>query len=166
MSEVDLVEIRLEDLLLGVVLLHLARGVLLAILSRNRHLAAVDDVGMHVPDELLGDGTAATAVVADDLADDRAGDGTNIDAVVLVEALILHSDECLRDVRVECLERDASSKFVSDLAEQGLAIASENECRLGKRNDCPRLARRARSFLGGRGLRRDDRGDGRDKECS
>src|SRR5581483_4035551 len=106
-AQVDLVEIRFEDLILGVVPLHLPRGCLFMKLARKTrrpaHLAAVDDVRMHVPDELLRDGAAA-ALSADDLAERRGRGRLDIDAVVLVEALVFGGDERLRHVPRQRLE--------------------------------------------------------------
>src|ERR1043166_307703 len=98
-SEIDLVEIFLEDLLLGVMPLHLARRRLLAQLARQPRratdLAAVDDVGVQVADELLRDRAGAAPVLAKDLPFDRAEHAEHVDAVVLIEALVFDGDERL-----------------------------------------------------------------------
>ena len=70
--EVDLVEIRLEDLLLVVVALHFARRVLLVDLARDRARSrAVDQVGVHVADELLRDRARAARVPAQRILERR-----------------------------------------------------------------------------------------------
>src|SRR5947207_13612847 len=94
----DLIEIGLEDLLLVVVLLHFGRGSLFAKLARKTHVTTIDDVGMHVADELLSDRARSTALLAEYSAFDRAGDADYVDAVVLIKALIFNSDERLRNV--------------------------------------------------------------------
>ena len=78
-AEVDLVDVGLEDLILGVVPLHLASRGLLVELARKPSVpltfAPVDEIGMHVPDELLRDGAAAAAVLVENLPFDDAEDG-------------------------------------------------------------------------------------------
>ena len=61
-AKVNLVEVRLENLVLRVALLHLARGRLLAQLARRALVGPIDHVGVHVPDELLRDGARAARV--------------------------------------------------------------------------------------------------------
>src|SRR5690348_11209503 len=106
--EVDLVEIRLEDLLLRVVTLHLARRGLLVELARNARspadLPPVDDVRMHVSHELLRDRARAAPVLAKNLAFDCAEYADDVDAVMLVEALVFDGDERLRYERGQRLE--------------------------------------------------------------
>src|SRR5512140_283062 len=91
--KIDLIEVGLENLLLGVVALHLARRRLLSEFARQpggaADLVPVDDVGMHVSDELLRDRARTAAVFSQNLAFDRAEHTDHVDAVVLVEPLIL-----------------------------------------------------------------------------
>jgi hypothetical protein len=94
-SEVDLVEIRLEDLRFRVAPFHLTRGALLAKLPRNRFIAPVDEIGVHVADELLRD-CARAARTAEEVVLDRTGDADDVDAVVLIEAVVFYGDERLR----------------------------------------------------------------------
>jgi hypothetical protein len=93
-AEVDLVEVGLEDRVLRVVTFHLARGRLFPQLARDAggaaHLTPIDDVGVHVPDELLRDRASAAAILVEDLALDRGHHRTEIDPVVLVKALVLY----------------------------------------------------------------------------
>src|SRR6185437_4859559 len=106
------VQIAFEDLLLGVMLLHLASCLLLATLALEPGecgfiaVVPVDDVRMHVADQLLRDGDRATPV-AHDVVLYRAGDADEIDAVVLIEALILDRDERLAYVFGERANRNA-----------------------------------------------------------
>ncbi len=113
---------------------------------------------MHVPDELLRDGAAAAAVLIEDLALDGAEDGLHIDAVVLVEALVLDRDEGLRNVRRKRRERHARAKFVADLADQRI-VAREHERRLWQLNDLPGFAGLVRGVLRGRRHLGGERGD-------
>src|SRR6185369_3060229 len=152
-AEVDLIDVRLEDLLLAVVALHLPRRLLLAELARDAQIPAVDLVGVHVPDELLRDRARTAAMPARDpveqLALDGAGDADQIHAVVLIEALILYGDERLSDVLGQRADRDARPGFPSHLADER-AIAGVDERRLRLGDDLPGLARPARGRGGGR----------------
>src|SRR6185369_7571289 len=160
-AEVDLVDVRLEDLLLAVVALHLTRRLLLAELACEAQVPPVDLVGVHVPDELLRDRARAPAVAAcdplEDLALDGAGDADQIDAVVLVEALVLDGDECLTNVLRQRADGDARARFTPHLAdERSVARVDERRLRLG--NDLPGLPRtvgRDGGGLDGWGLRGD-----------
>ena len=107
-AEVDRVEVREQDPVLGPGLLELPGERRLAHLARDRLLVA--DVG--VLDELLGD---RRATLDDGLGthvlDERAHDAARVDAVVLVEAAILDRHDRLahdrRDV-VDVLEEHAA----------------------------------------------------------
>src|SRR6476620_3166947 len=96
MPEADLVQVALEDLLLGVVLLHLARRGLLSKLPQRALVATVDQVGVHVPDKLLRD-RARTPRISTHRVLERARAPDNIDAVVLIKAPVLDRDEGLTD---------------------------------------------------------------------
>ncbi len=99
---VDLVEVELEDLLLGVGVRHLDREDALADLSLERDLVT-NDPSFH---ELLRDGrrSAAPAATPGHVGEDRADDAQYIDARVRPEALVLGGDgridENLRDLVV------------------------------------------------------------------
>ena len=137
MSEVDLVEICLENLLLVVVALHLARGVLLVDLARDRAVGAIDEIRMHVADELLRDRARATRVAAQRILD-RGGHADHIHTIVLVEALVFDRDERLPDVRRQRSKRHAHAELRAQLTNQ-LPVAREHERRLRLRHDLPRL---------------------------
>ena len=96
--ERDEVEIGLEDLRLGVVSLHLARGVLLAELAIETHVSSIDHIGMHVADELLRDGAGSAHAAANESVLQRTNHADDIDAVVLVEPMIFDRNEGLGDV--------------------------------------------------------------------
>ena len=136
--EANLIEIRLEDLLLVVVLLHLPRGCLLAKLSAEAHVAAIDEIRMHVADELLRDGARSAALLTEDFSLDRAGDADHVHAVVLIETLVLDRDKGLPHVPRQRPDGYARSKLIADFADQG-AIARENLRRLRWLDDAPRV---------------------------
>ena len=138
----DLIEVRLEDLCLGVVRLHLARRRLLAELARDRLVAAVHEVGVHVAHELLRDRARAARVAADRILE-RARDADEVHAVVHVEALVLDGDEGLPHIERESRERHAGAPFGADLAEEG-AFAAQDEGRLRGSDDLPGFAGRRR----------------------
>ena len=93
-AEVDLVEVQLEDLVLGVLLLDLAGDLGLPELAAERFVAAADVLGADVPRQLHRDGREAFGHPhLDQVAPDRAEHAEPVDAVVLVEALVLGGDE-------------------------------------------------------------------------
>ena len=95
-AEVDDVEVRFEDLVLRIFLFEVQRHEDLADLSRDADLV----LARQVLDELLGDRRTARAVRAGDEAVDCAERAVPVDAVVLVEALVLDRDHrILHDLR-------------------------------------------------------------------
>ena len=98
MRERNLIQVRFEDLLLVVMLLHLSSRCLLAQFASEAHVAPIDDVRMHVADELLRDRACTTPLFAEYPAFDRAADANQVDAIVLVESLIFDGDKCLRHI--------------------------------------------------------------------
>ena len=109
--EADLVQVGLEDLLLVIVLFHLARGGLLAKLAHRALVPPVDQVGVHVPDELLRDRARAAWVAAHGILQ-RAGYPHHVHAVVLVEALVLHCHEGLSQIAGERPDRNERALFL------------------------------------------------------
>ena len=77
----------------------------------------------------------------------RAGDADQVDAVVLVEALVLDGDERLPDVLGQRADRDARARLASDLADER-AVAREHERRLRLRDDLPRRSGGLRRGVG------------------
>ncbi len=138
MAEADLVQEGLEYLCLAVALFHLARSRLLAKFSAETHVAPVDDVRMHVADEQLRD-CACTPPVAKDVVLDGSRDADHVDAVVLVEALVLDGNEGLRDVFRKRAERNARSDLRPDLSDER-AVAGEDLRGLRLRNYLPGFA--------------------------
>src|SRR5262245_61981610 len=117
MPEVNLIEVAFEYLLLGVVLPHFDRGGLLAQFSRGRHVGAIDSVGVHVADELLRN-RARTAEVTLHRVFQRARNAHDVDAVMLVEALIFDSDERFTEVFGERSQGNADAPLLADFTEQ------------------------------------------------
>ena len=138
MPEVDLIEIGLENLVLRVVPLHLACGRLLAELARKAQIAPVDDVRVHVADQLLRDRARTAPTLTQELPLDSTGNADQIDTVVLVKALILHGDERVLEVSRHALEGDARSKLMADLSDER-SIARQDERRLRYGHDLPRF---------------------------
>ena len=93
---------------------------------------------MHVADELLRDRARAARMPAQRILE-RRGHAHDVDAVVLVEALILHGDERLAHVRRQRANRHAHAELAAELADQ-LPVAREHERRLRLRHDLPCLA--------------------------
>src|SRR3954468_11633986 len=122
MPEVDLVDVAFEYLLLRVVPLHLARRLLLVELAHRAHVTPVDEVRMHVAHELLRDRARSTAVLAGDLLEelslDGAGDTDQVHAIVLIEALVLHRNECLTDELRQRADGDTCPRLLADLANE------------------------------------------------
>src|SRR5262245_44958890 len=92
-------------------------------------LAPIDDVGVHVPDELLRNGARAAAILVEDLPLDRAEHSDDVDAVVLVEPLVFNRDEGLADVLRKRANRDVGAHLLPDLADQR-SVARVDERRL------------------------------------
>ena len=108
LTEVDLVEIVLHDLLLGVLLLELQR------LEDLQQLALHGDVVLlgGVLDELLRDGRAAEVVLhAEEHVHKRARGAVPVDALVLIKALVLDGDGRVLDVLRDVLIVDPDAVF-------------------------------------------------------
>jgi hypothetical protein len=80
---------------------------------------------MHVPDELLRDGARAARVASYRVLQ-RAGDTDDIDAVVLIEPLILDRDERLTDVSRQRPQGYERSLLRAELTDQR-PIAREDQ---------------------------------------
>src|SRR6185437_3726759 len=115
-AERNLIQVGLEDLVFAVMLLHLPGGCLLIELSANAAISAVDQSGMHVADELLGNGARA-ATLAEDVVLERARYTDDVDAVVLVEAVVLDRDEGVGQVIRQRLDRDIGSDLLANLTD-------------------------------------------------
>src|SRR5687767_14699007 len=117
MAEAYLVQKSLEDLLLRVVLFHFPRGCLLAKLSAERAIGPVDDVRMHVADEKLRY-RAGPPALPENIVLDRSSDSDDVNAIMLVEALILDRDERLRHVLRERSKRHARAYLGSNFTDE------------------------------------------------
>src|SRR5262249_44208144 len=116
-----------------------------------------------VADELLGNRARAPAIVAGDLSLDGASDTYQVDAVMLIETVVLDGDECLRDVGRKCRQLHVRAVLTADFADEG-PIAGQHTRRLRKRDDLPRFGSLGRGVLrddrASRGEREDQRGGG------
>ena len=117
-AEIDLIEIRFENLIFGIVPLHLTRRGLLAKFAGEAEITPVNDVGVHVPDELLSDRARATAPLAEELSLDRAGDADQVDTIMLIETLILDGDEGVREVTRQRSKRDTRAELTAYLTDE------------------------------------------------
>src|SRR3970282_1205535 len=97
MGEVNLVEIGLEDFVPRIMALHFTRRGLFSKLAPQAPIRPIDQARMHVADQLLRYCACATRVAANGVFQ-RAGDSNEVDAIVLIEALIFDRDERLRYV--------------------------------------------------------------------
>ena len=128
-SIVDGVEVHHEDVVFGVHLLELCGDVGLAHLARQRLLELL--VGEHrVAHELLGDGGGAFRA-AGQLGHDGAQDALDVDAVVLVEALVLGVHRGPQHVLGALLLRDGGAVLHVELRDD-VAVGVEHLRGLGE----------------------------------
>ena len=121
---VDGVEVHLEDLVFGVELLHLQGEIDLAHLALDGdlvHLRGQDGLAH----ELLRDGGGAF-LAAGDVDDDGARDAGEVDAVVLVEALVLGVDRGEQHVLAHLGQLDGVAVLKLELREHRGLIAGED----------------------------------------
>ncbi len=143
MTERDEVDICLENLRLGVMALHLPGRILLAQLPIEAQVPPVDDVGMHVADELLGDRARTAHPPADKPVLQGADHPNDVHPVVLVESAVLDCDERQRDIWGERGERHARPDLPTDFPDER-TIAPVHECRLRHVDDPPGIASEGR----------------------
>ena len=108
-TQVDLVEVDGEDLVLGVVLLHPVGQ------DGFLHLAGVTALGgkQQLFDELLGDGAAALALpTLAEVVDGRAQNGHRVHAHMLVEAVVLGRQKGHGQIARHVLEADDVTFFM------------------------------------------------------
>ena len=103
-AEVDLVEVQLEDLVLAVALLDVECDAHLPQLPAQAAVAAVDVLGKEVAGELHGDGGRTGDPSAKNGTLGGTEDPDPVDAVMLVEALVLRREEGLDDGRRNLVE--------------------------------------------------------------
>ena len=116
MAEVDLIEVKLEDLFLVVLGLDLTRDFRFLDFA-DRTFFAGDLFGEDVARQLHRDGGESLRVSVDRRAQDDGGSAVPVDAGVLVEALVLGADErVLHDFRnlVDFDERSSLETQLSD----------------------------------------------------
>ena len=113
-AEIDAVEIELEDLLLGELVLEPDRQHHLLQLARHRALLRQEEV----LGQLLGDGRAALRDAASQhVGDHGAHEAERVDAVVRVEPPVLDRQERLRQVGRHLLERDRGAAHLAAVGE-------------------------------------------------
>ena len=116
LAVVDGVEVHHEDLVLGVRLLHLDGDVGLADLALERALKLL--VGQdRVAHQLLRDGRGALGAACQ-LGEDGADDALRVDAVVLVETLVLDVHGRLEDVVGDLVALDGAAVLQVELYER------------------------------------------------
>ena len=126
-SEVDRVEVALEDLLLRLLTLDLERqDRLLELAAPGALLREVEDL-----DVLLRDRRRALRVTAARVVERGPQDAPRVDALVRVEAAVLRCDHGVLDVRGHVGEVDADPVLVGELAEHRVAVGVVDEARLG-----------------------------------
>ncbi len=125
-TEVDDVEVVLEDLVLVVALVELDRDQELLGLARVGALLRQVDV-LRV---LLRDRRAALRGPALEVVPERAADALGRDAVVLVERAVLGREHRLLDVLGNLVDRDVDAVLVAEPADLGLAVAVVDDGRL------------------------------------
>lgn len=121
-AEIDLVQVELENLVLGEGLFETDRD------QRLAELAVERDVGgqQEVLRDLLRDGRGADKAAVldhvDDVVEDGAHDAARIDAAMAVEILVLGREEGLDDTRRNGGDGDIETALAGELADQ-LAVA-------------------------------------------
>ena len=149
-AEIDAVEIKLEDLVLGVFAFEPKRQDRLLDLSRGGALLGQEEVF----GKLLGERRAALGEAAmGQVAEDSARNADRIDAEMVVEAPVLDRHEGLGQIGRQLLEVDRAAA--------GLAAVGEERPVAGENGDVGR-ALRHREFVDGgklRGVIGDDAGD-------
>lgn len=106
-SEVDVVEVHLEDLVLAERVLDLLRDPHLEQLPGQRAPAGRQGIREDVARKLHRDGAEALvhARVAD-VRDRSRDDAREVDRAVVAEPAVLHRDECIRDMRWKGFQSD------------------------------------------------------------
>src|SRR4029077_3654542 len=137
-AEIDAVEIKLENLRLGELVLKPERERQLLQLARNRALLGQEQI----LGELLGDGRAALRRAAPQhVVDDGAQDPPRIDAVMRIEARVLDRDERLGHVVRQFAQRYCGAAHVAARRERR-PIEPEDEDRRRPLGNFERLDRR------------------------
>ena len=153
LAVVDGVEVHHEDLVLGVRLLHLDGDVGLADLALERALKLL--VGQdRVAHQLLRDGRGALGAACQ-LGEDGADDALRVDAVVLVETLVLDVHRGGENVVGDLRALDGAAVLQVELDERGIAGGIDGR-RLGHEVGVGRLVvRQVGEPVGDQGAERD-----------
>ena len=118
-AQIDLVEIQLEDLVLGVLVLDLAGHLGLAQLPPERLVPPADVLGPDVPGQLHGDGREPLGDPhLEEVVLDRAEHPVPVDPLVLVEPLVLGGDEGRLDHRRHLAERHDRPPLLAQVGDE------------------------------------------------
>ncbi len=118
-AEVDLVEVELEDLVLGVLRLDFPGDAGFAQLPTDGPLLPVDVFRKEVAGQLHGDGGKPLAdATGQDVGLDRAGKPDPVDAVVLVEPLVLGGQEGGDDGGGHLVQADDGAAFLAEVGDE------------------------------------------------
>ena len=118
-SEIDLVEVQLEDLVLRVVLLDLPRDLRLAKLPAQGLVPSADVLGHRFARELHRDGRESLRHAhLEHVVLDRAEDPDPVDPVVLVEPLVFGADERRPHERRHLTERHHGAPLQAEIGDQ------------------------------------------------
>jgi hypothetical protein len=116
-AEVHLVQVHLEDVVLGVDALDVRGEDDLLQLAAERLVAREEALAR----ELLRDGAAPFGAAAFlQVVHDRGGDADEVDAVVLVKALVLDRDDRLDEIGGDAPERDFDPLLLEDREDRGV----------------------------------------------
>ena len=138
LSEVDEIQVHVQNLVFRVLLFQLQREVNFLQLARNRLLAG--QVGEL--NQLLGDGGCAlTERAVADVGEHGADDARDVKARMLVEAQILRSKERIYDVRGQTRRVDDRTVLLADKRGDVIAVLIVNGAGLGKRREAGRVKR-------------------------
>ena len=121
-TEIDAVEIELENFVLGVLALQPQRKLHFLQLARHRPFLGQEQVFR----ELLRQRRAALRHAAmHDVGDRRARDADGVDAVMRIEAAVLDGDERLRQIGRQILQRDIGAGHFAARGQQA-AVDADN----------------------------------------
>ncbi len=161
-AEVDRVQVHVENLVLGVLALHLPSQGHLVELAAERDVGAVE---VEVADQLHGDGREALVdSLGPDVGDQGADEPLQVHAGVAVEALVFYGHQGVpHDVGDLFAADDRAVLFAVEIGEQG-AVGGVDLGGLGQRHVALRLERRQVLLDGGHGVQPEKQRPGQDAD--